>query len=324
MLKQHNIKADLIKPTGKGNRITKEDIIIYIQSLTQQPAPEVSQPSPAQKQVTQKPTEEKKSTKSKSKSLEEDQTVKLIGFQKAMTKIMTQSTSIPSFLYTDEFNVDRLVKLRKEMNKIDEGRTKFTYMPYFIKAVSHALLQFPQLNSVVNQQMGEDGYIYEYTIKKDHNISVAIDSPEGLVVPNIKRVQDKSLNDIQRELYELRDKTQAKKLTSEDLKDGTFTISNIGNIGGKVLSPVIMPPQTCIIGISKMFDSVHVVPITSEYEESQAYHLVEKKDLAVIFHKAVNLCISADHRIIDGATVARFSELLKTYVENPLKIWIGN
>jgi 2-oxoisovalerate dehydrogenase E2 component (dihydrolipoyl transacylase) len=275
---------------------------------------------------TAAPASQDKKSKSKQsyKSLEKDNTIKLVGFQKAMTKSMTKSTSIPSFLYTDEFNVDRLVKLRKEMNKIDEGRTKFTYMPYFIKAVSYALLQFPQLNSIVNQDLGEDGFIYEYTIKKDHNISIAIDSPEGLVVPNIKRVQDKSLGDIQRELYELRDKTLSKTLTSEDLRDGTFTISNIGNIGGKVLSPVIMPPQTCIIGISKMFDSVHVLPADSEYEHSQAYHLVEKKDLAVIFHKAVNLCISADHRIIDGATVARFSEILKTYIENPLKIWIGN
>jgi len=242
-----------------------------------------------------------------------------------MTKTMTQSTYIPSFLYTDEFNVDRLVKLRKEMNKISHGKTKFTYMPFFIKAVSHALLEFPILNSLVNPKLGEDGYIYEYTVKKDHNISVAIDSSEGLVVPNIKKVQEKSIIQIQKELYELREKVEKKKLTAEDLRDGSFSISNIGNIGGKVLSPVIMPPQVCIIGISKIFDSVTVVPNKkSEFEDSQAYQLVENKELVVMFNKAVNLCISADHRIIDGATVARFSELLKTFVENPLKIWIGN
>ena len=266
----------------------------------------------------------KPKTKQSTPQLEEDKVVKLTGFQKAMTKTMTQSTFIPSFLYTDEFNVDKLVKLRKEMNKIDGGRTKFTYMPFFIKAVSNALLEYPQLNSNVNPNLGEDGYISEFTIKRDHNISIAIDSPEGLVVPNIKRVQDKSILQIQKELYELRDKTEARKLTSEDLKEGTFTISNIGNIGGKVLSPVILPPQTCIIGISKIFDSVTVVPKSGEYEDSQAYHLVKKKDLAVLFHKAVNLCISADHRIIDGATVARFSELLKTYIEQPLKIWTSS
>ncbi len=100
--------------------------------------------------------------------------------------------------------------------------------------------------------------------------------------------------------------------------------TNIGNIGGKVLNPVILPPQVCIIGISKFFDSVHVIPSKSEFEHSQAYHLIENKELCVVFNKAVNLCISADHRIIDGATVARFSELLKKYIENPLKIWVGH
>jgi 2-oxoisovalerate dehydrogenase E2 component (dihydrolipoyl transacylase) len=328
LLKKHNIRPELIIPTGKDKRILKEDVLRYINNLSHPIPPKHAQVPLNQNNtissMTNSPLNLNQPTQHKSRSkeqLDDDKIVKLTGFKKAMTKTMTQSTLIPSFLYTDEFNVDKLVKLRQEMNKIDGGKIKFTYMPFFIKAVSNALLEFPTLNSNVNPTLGDDGYISEYTIKKDHNISIAIDSPEGLVVPNIKRVQDKSLLQIQQELYDLRDKAESRKLSSEDLKDGTFTISNIGNIGGKVLSPVILPPQVCIIGISKIFDSVAVVPRNGDYQDSQAYQLVKKKDLAVVFHKAVNLCISADHRIIDGATVARFSELLKTYVQQPLKIW---
>jgi 2-oxoisovalerate dehydrogenase E2 component (dihydrolipoyl transacylase) len=95
----------------------------------------------------------------------------------------------------------------------------------------------------------------------------------------------------------------------------------LGNVGGKVLSPVIMTPQSCIIGISKFFDSLTVIPHNLEiHNDSQAFCKVEGKDLSVIIHKTVNVCISADHRIIDGATVARFSQKLGVYIENPLKL----
>ena len=246
--------------------------------------------------------------------------MKLVGFQKAMTKTMTLANQIPSFLYADEYNVDKLVKIRKEINKT--SKLKLTFMPFLIKAVSLSLLQFPRLNSHVNPILGEDGFIYEYTQKKDHNISVAIDGPEGLIVPNIKCVQNKNVTEIQKELNNLREKIEAKKLSPDDLYNGTFTISNIGNIGGKVLNPVILPPQACIIGISRIFDAIKMVPKEDDHEGSIVFHLVENKDVSIIFHKTMNMCISADHRIIDGASVARFSESFRSYIENPLKILI--
>jgi len=146
-----------------------------------------------------------------------------------MTKTMTNSTLIPKFLFTDEFNVDKLVKMRSEANNLPGNKKlKLTYTPFFIKAVSLALNDFPILNSIVNPKTGEDGYIYEYIIKKNHNISVAIDCPDSLIVPNIKNVQEKSVMQIQKDLNMLREKAESKRLTSEDLNGGTFSVSNIG------------------------------------------------------------------------------------------------
>lgn len=212
-----------MNPTGKNNRILKEDVLLYIQNEKNQ----ISPPSI--------PTTEKKSISPVSPVFEkpnvtsnQDKTIKIIGFQKAMTKTMTQSSHISSFLFTDEFNVDKLVKIQKEINSTPGNKIKITYTSLFIKAISLSLTEYPILNSLVNPNLGEDGYIYEYIMKNDHNISVAIDGPEGLVVPNIKRVQDKSILQIQKELNFLKEKTMSRKLTAEDFKDGTFTISNIG------------------------------------------------------------------------------------------------
>ena len=89
-----------------------------------------------------------------------------------------------------------------------------------------------------------------------------------------------------------------------------------------MLNPVILPPQACIIGISKILDAIKMIPRDEDREGSIVFHLVERKDVSVVFHKSMNMCISADHRIIDGATVARFSEVFRSYIENPLKILI--
>jgi 2-oxoisovalerate dehydrogenase E2 component (dihydrolipoyl transacylase) len=323
MLKKYGINPDLIKPTGQNSRILKEDVVGFLNRLSEHKKEQPKEIRKETKEPTKKETPEVKSTPQKPfvEDLSNDKVVKISGFQKAMTKTMTQAADIPSFLFTDEYNVDKLVKLRKEINSLNKD-FKITYMPFLIKAASLALEKYPIMNSTVDSRKDSEGLIQEFTIKKDHNISVAIDGPEGLVVPHIKRVQDKSIVEIQKELNILREKAENRKLTLDELKGGTFTISNIGNIGGKVLSPVILPPQTCIIGVSKFFDSITVLPKSSEVSESQAYHLVENKDLLVVFHKTVNICVSADHRILDGATVARFSSLFQSYIENPLKIWL--
>jgi len=242
-MKQNSVEPQEINPSGKNGRILKEDVINYLEKVKNKKSHidektanlketcilksnEIKQ----EKEIPSKPSSVAKAQSTPdyvSTSNIQDKVVKLEGIRKAMVKTMTQSTYIPSFLYTDELNVDKLVRLRKEMNKID-SKLKLSYMPFFIKAVSFALLQYPDLNSIVNTNKIEDGLITEYIVKKDHNISIAIDTEHGLIVPNIKRVQDKSIVQLQIELNQLKEKAKNQKITMEDYKDGSFTVSNIG------------------------------------------------------------------------------------------------
>ncbi len=244
LMKQNGVKPQEINPSGKNGRILKEDIINYLEKVKNHKSQIVEKAANLKEAciLKQEEIKQKKETLPKPSSVPktetspdfvstsniQDKVVKIEGIRKAMVKTMTQSTQIPSFLYTDELNVDKLVRLRKEMNKIDT-KMKLSYMPFFIKAVSFALLQYPELNSIVNTTKIEDGLITEYVVKKDHNISIAIDTEHGLIVPNIKRVQDKSIVQIQLELNQLKEKAKNQKITLDDYKDGSFTVSNIGN-----------------------------------------------------------------------------------------------
>ncbi len=239
-----------------------------------------------------------------------------------MAKTMSKSSEIPSFLYTNEYNVDKLIKLRKEINKLNTNQ-KISYLPFIIKAASLALREFPIINSITLDKRDKENFITEYVMKKDHNISVAIDGSEGLIVPNIKAVQTKSILTIHKELGELREKAMNLRLTSSDLSDGTFSISSIGDLGGKGVNPCILPPQVSILALTRIYDSVKIV---SREEACNYDNCLELKnnDSVVAYQKVINMCISADHRVLDGVTVARFSELLKNYIENPLKIWMDS
>ena len=110
--------------------------------------------------------------------------------KKAMTKTMTESLSIPSFTFSDEINATHLIALRKEMKKV---HPTLSILPFFIKACSIAMLEYPVMNSHIDNELDDEGYIQRYVIKKDHNYSIAIDSKDGLTVPNIKKIQDKSI-----------------------------------------------------------------------------------------------------------------------------------
>jgi len=171
---------------------------------------------------------------------------------------------------------------------------KFTLMPILLKATSLALSEFPLLNSSISS----DGK--SYTMHGAHNIGLAMDTPNGLLVPNVKDVRSKSLLEIAAELQRLQADASAGKLGVNDLKGGTFSLSNIGNLGGTYTGPVINLPEVAIAGLGKTRPS-------PRYDA--AGNLVKTSIMQVSW--------SADHRIIDGATMARFSNAWIGYLESP-------
>jgi len=115
---------------------------------------------------------------------------KIVGIKKAMTKTMTESLTIPTFTYSDDIDATALIKLRKELKKT---YSDLTMLPFFIKALSLAMNDYPLMNTLVDPETDNDGYVKQYVIKKNHNFSVAIDSEDGLTTPNIKRINEKSI-----------------------------------------------------------------------------------------------------------------------------------
>ncbi|CAH3190424.1 unnamed protein product [Porites evermanni] len=294
---EHNITLGDVSGTGKDGRILKEDIMNYIEKMKSAPtaAPSTTAVDVQEAVPTAPPTPVRRP-----ETMLEDRTEPIRGIRKAMAKVMTASNTIPHFGYKDEILLNELVRLRNQSKESFQARgVKLSFMPLFIKATSMALLHFPVLNSSV------DAECENLTFKGSHNIGVAMDTQQGLLVPNIKNVQNKSVFDIAVELNRLHQLGLSGKLSPDDLSGGTFTLSNIGTIGGTYAKPVIMPPEVAIGAIGRL----------------QELPRFDDKDNV---YKAyiVNVSWSADHRVIEGATMARFSNLWKSYLENPASMMV--
>lgn len=290
--KENNVDLSKVHPTGRGNRILKGDVLEYLNMIpkgTQKPHATLKQKEKSQFEVPPPLT-----TRTVISPLEH-KIVPLKGVPKVMFKSMSEALKIPHFSYSEEVNMSKLVHIRAEIKEEAKSRgIRLTYMPFFIKAISVALHKYPILNSSFDVE--NTSIIY----KPYHNISIAIHTPMGLVVPNIKNVHEKSILEISNDLMIIHEKGIKGSLTPEDFSDGTFTISNIGIIGGTYTHPVIMPPQVCIAAIGK----INVLPRFGKNDEIIKAHIM-------------NVSFSADHRVIDGATISSFVNLWKQYLETP-------
>lgn len=293
LAKIHDIDLLAVTPTGPKGRLLKCDVLNFI---AQPKAPlGVEEPKLAQS----KPVDSNRQPTSKfeTKRIKEQfkgfQDFKISAQQRGMVKSMTEALKIPHLTYCDEVKMDKLLSLRQTLKTRVKGRLTLT--PFFIKALSLAIKDFP----IVNSSFVKVDFT-EYKTFATHNVSIAIDTPLGLLVPNIKHCDKRSIVEIADELTRLQELAAQGRLSSNDLEGGTIALSNIGAIGGTYTRPIILPPQVVIGALGG------TRPVIA-YKDGRP---VEESKLTVSW--------SADHRLIDGATVARFGNRWKELVEEPL------
>ncbi|RZQ57156.1 dihydrolipoyllysine-residue acetyltransferase [Pseudidiomarina tainanensis] len=223
------------------------------------------------------------------------------GVKAAMAKQMMKSVStIPHFTYADEFDLTNVMALQKQLKEryADDG-IRITMMPFFIKALSLALKEFPVMNAQVNEDCTEITYF------DDHNIGMAVDTKIGLLVPNVKQVQNKSIIEVAQEVTRLTQAAREGRVAQEDMKGGTISISNIGVIGGTVATPIINKPEAAIVALGKV----------QELPRFDA-------NGNVVARKIMTASWSGDHRIIDGGTIARFNKRWQEFLEDPTSMLV--
>lgn len=280
--REQSIDLTTLEGSGKKGRILKTDVL----NVPSAPV---------------KPETQRSETKSVAKTISSgsSRTEKVRGIQAAMAKQMSASVyTIPHFTVSDEVVMDNLMTLRSALKPAFEAENvKLSFMPFFVKAMSLALNEFPVINSQLNEDASEITYF------DDHNIGFAVDSKIGLLVPNIKGVQHLSLFEIAKQMQEIINQAREGRVAGEHLKGGTISISNIGAIGGITATPVINKPEAAIVALGK----TQKLPRFDDDGNVTAQHIM-----------AVNW--SGDHRIIDGATMVRFNNLWMSYLMQPEKM----
>ncbi len=221
------------------------------------------------------------------------------GVRRKIAEAMTRSKfTAAHFTVVEEVDVTELVALREKAKAIGaEQDIKVTYMPFIMKAAAVCLFKFPQLNSQLDETT-QELVTFHFV-----NMGIATDTENGLIVPVVPDVQSKGILQLASELRELADRTRSGKVKPEELKGGTFTITNAGNIGGILATPIINFPEVAILGVHKIVKRPGIVE-TPDGDE-------------IAVRQYMNLSISVDHRLVDGADAVRFLVHMKTLLEDP-------
>lgn len=259
LAKQHDIDLAQITRSGHGGVITKKDVLAYLK---------------------QNPVER-----------DDEEIIPLTGWRKVMADRMHYSLQTMAQLTTiTEADFTELINLRKKL--ISEGKDRISFTVFIVKAVTQALKKYPIMNSSL-----VDGKII---IKNYHNIGVAVArEKQGLIVPVIHRADEKSLTKLNQVLSEMVNNARTGNLSIKDVTGGTFTVTNVGSLGGTMSTPIINPPESAILGVG----AITKKPVVVNDE--------------IVIRSIAYLCLSYDHRFIDGAPAIGFLQQIKQFLQEP-------
>ena len=279
LARELQVDINLVTGTGPGGRVMIEDIKKYHASSQRIIDQAKTVPVFEENRIEYKP---------------------LTQLRKTIAKNMLQSKHNAAHMTVhEEVEISELIRVREKFKEVLSGKgIKLTYLPFIIKAVTLALRKHPMLNAeldIENNRM---------VFKKYYNIGIAVDTEDGLLVPVIRDADKLSIAGIAARINELTGKAKDRKLGIDDLKDGTFTITNYGSIGGIFAVPVINYPQAGILGIGRLLEKP-----------------VFKGD-TVVKGRFFPLSLSVDHRIVDGGEVTRFINTVMAYLSEPVAMLI--
>jgi len=300
LAKEHDLDLSLISGSGMGGRVTREDVLGHLEALRLGTAARAQAPvaqaagalrPPAAAPAPLKPIP---APSFAAPGAREETVQPLTNIRKKIAENMVRSRHTVAHCSTwDEVDMTELVELRARMKETVKATygVSLTYMPFIMKAVTRALKEFPVLNASMTDT--------EVHYKKYYNIGVAVHRDQGLIVPNVKDADRKSILQLAKEIEDLGNRTRAEKLTLDDIQGGTFTITNAGMFGATASTPIISYPEVAILGV----------------------HLIQERpvvrDHRIVIRWMMTLVVSFDHRLVDGTPAVQFLHRVKELLESP-------
>ncbi len=283
LIEENRLAAHSIMGSGKGGRITKEDVLDYIRASSSQSIPQPKIPVASTENTAKGRIEER---------------VPMSRLRAKVADRLLQAVQTTAMLTTfNEANMEAIIDIRTrykdEFGEAHSG-TRLGFMSFFVRACTEALKRFPAVNASID---GTDIVYHGY-----QDIGVAVSSPRGLVVPVLRNADHMGLAQVEREINKLAEKARDGNLAIEEITGGTFTISNGGVFGSLLSTPILNPPQTAILGMHKIQDR----PMSVDGEI---------KILPMMY-----LALSYDHRMIDGKEAVQFLDTIKRLIEDPTRL----